>query len=327
MGKITSTFLLSILILLFSGCSVGKQVVGEFYLEGKKFDRGEKYFQKKINEDENDASSHYYYGRFLLANKENPKALMHLKKAVLLNSKNSNYYSWLGVAYSKTKQPAKEKAAYQKALTIDKNNLQALTYLSHNFYEAKEYQKALDTYAKVLKLQPYNQYALYNRALSLKKLKRVPEEKLAWRVFLEYYPSGRLAQNAVKHLNKYGIFNYKNHIIGIKRVTLQDIIFEPFTLKITFDSTNSLDVLGKILSDKQDIKIHIISYQQNNILLAKEKVKAIKKYILKKYPKISQDRLVLSWFDKPKVIKADKKVYIQGEYIDFITVVKKSKRS
>lgn len=321
MGRIVNTFLISIMILILSGCSVGKQVVGEFYLEGKKFDRGEKYFQKKIEDDNSDASSHYYYGRFLLAKKENKKALLHLKKAVSLNSKNSNYYSWLGVAYSKTKDPVKEKESYEKALILDKNNIQALTYLSHNFYEAKKYTKALDTYAKVLKLQPYNQYALYNRALSLKQLKRFPEEKLAWRVFLEYYPSGRLASNAVKHLNSYGIFEYKNHIIDVRTITLEDITFEPFSLKITFDSSKSLDVLGKILSEKKDIKIHIIAYQQNNLLLAKNKSKAVKKYILNKYPKISKERLLLSWFDKPKVIKIGNKKFKEGEYIDFITAV------
>ena len=42
-------------ILVFSGCSIQEQVVGEFYLEQENYDRGAQHFQKKIAENPLDA--------------------------------------------------------------------------------------------------------------------------------------------------------------------------------------------------------------------------------------------------------------------------------
>ena len=120
------------------------------------------------------------------------------------------------MAYSTQKQYKNERKSYLKALSLDKKHLQSLIYLAHNFFDANEYKNALTYYSKALKLQAYNKSALYNRALSLKKLGRTPEEKLAWKTYLEYYPAGKLAQNAVRFSNTLGVFDYRNHIIGFK---------------------------------------------------------------------------------------------------------------
>lgn len=325
MKKILNINLILLVFILFASCSMTQQIVGEFYLEQEKYDKGYNHFQRKVNEDNTDASSQYYYGRFLLAKKKNKDALIHIKKAVELDNLNADYYSWLGVAYSVLKQDEKEKEAYLKALSINKEHLQSLTYLAHNLYEKKEYEKALSYYTQALKVWPQSQSALFNRALTLNKLKRKPEEKLAWKEYLDYYPSGSLSQSAVKYINVLGNFDYRNHIIGFQTIVLRRISFEPFNSKVDYDSKSSLELLGKILDKNQKIHIHIISYQEENILLAKQRAKSVKNYIIKKYPKIDQNRLKLSWFDEPKKFTLDKNQYIFGELIDFITIVQKNK--
>lgn len=322
MRYLINYLLIIFVILVFTGCSIAEKVVGEYYLKQNKYEQGFQHFQEKLNKNNNDASNHYYYARFLLAKQKNKKALTHFKKAISLDNTNSNYFSWLGVSYSTMKQYKKEKESYLQALNLNKNNLQALTYLAHNYYDSKEYKKALDYYFRVIKIEPFNKSALYNRALCLKQLKRKPEEKLAWIEYLEYYPSGNLAQNSVTQLNKLGNFDYNNYVLGHRTITLKKISFEKFTSNINFDSTLSLDLLAKVLEKNKKLEIHIISYQEKNILLAKQKAKSIKNYILKKYPNIKANRLNLSWFDQPKIIKRSKNKFELGEFIDFITVVK-----
>lgn len=314
---------ISIISIYFLGCGITNQVTAEYYLQEKKFDDGSNHFKNKVNKDSNDHLSQYYYGRFLLAKNKNKEAIVHLKKAILLNSKNADYHSWLGVAYSKIKANKNERTQYLKALSIDKNHLQSLTYLAHNYYASKEYKSALVYYQKVLKISPENKAALFNRAMTLHKLKRTAEEKSAWKIYLEYYSSGALSQNAVKYLNAIGNFEYHNHIIGIYTIVLKDIKFEAFTSKIKLESKSSLDLLSKVLQKNKKIDLHIVSYLVGNSSLAKERAKSIKKYILKQNKNIDSKRIKLSWFKSSKKIKVNKKKYEYYEFIDFITVTKK----
>lgn len=322
MKNIINLFLISISFLLLSGCTIQKQVVGEFYLQQKQYDKGYAHFRQSAKTDNTDALAQYYYGRFLLAKDKKKEALLQFKKAVELDGTNADYYCWLGVAYSSLKQHNNERKAYIKALGIDKNHLQSLTYLAHNLYENKEYEKAFKYYSKVLKISPQSQTALFNRSMSLNKLGRKPEEKIAWNEYLAYYPAGSLARSAVENLNSLGGFDYKNYIIGLRTITLKKITFKPFSSNINYDSKSSLDFLGGILNRNKKIKIQITAYQQKNALLAKQRAKSIKNYILNKYPKVDSSRLRLSWTDKPKNLIIDKKGYEIGEFIDFITIKK-----
>lgn len=323
MKNIFKILFLSIISICFLGCGLTKQVTAEYYLQEKKYDDGSAHFFKKVNKNSNDHLSHYYYARFLLAKNKNKQALFHLKKAVKLYSKNADYQSWLGVAYSKTKDYKNERKQYLKALSINKKHLQSLTYLAHNYYASKEYKKALTYYSKVLEISPENKSALFNRAMTLHKLKRTAEEQSAWRIYLEYYSSGALSQNAVKYLNAIGNFEYQKHIIGIYTVVLKDIKFQPFTSKIKIESKSSLDLLSKILDKNKNIDLHIVSYLAGNSTLAKQRAKSLKKYILKQNKSIDSKRIKLSWFKKSKKIKIGKKRYEHYEFIDFISVTKK----
>ena len=311
-------FICVVIIFTFYGCSVQKQVVGEFYLEQKQYEKGYAHFQKDTQENVKNASSQYYLGRFLLAKGKSKEATVHLKKAVSLDKSNAQYHSWLGVAYSLNKDYKNERKEYLKALSFDKNHLQSLIYLAHNYYDKKEYTKALEYYFRVLEISSENQTVLYHRAMSFKKLGRKAEEIVAFKEYLSYYPSGSFAKEAVISLNKLGNFEYRNFVVGIRTVTLKNINFKPFTSNIDYESEKSLDVLGEILTKNKNLEIHIVAYQEKNLDLAKQRVKSIKKYLLNKYPKIKETRLKLSWFDSSKKINR----YKLYESIEFITVVK-----
>lgn len=205
-----------------------------------------------MKENPNDAASHYYMGRFHLAKGKAKKALPYLKQTVNLDNTKAKYYSWLGVAYALNKQPKNERKAYEKALSLDRDNLQALIYLAHNHFDKKEYTKALTYYNRVLKLSEENQSALYNRALALKKLGRKPEEKLALKEYLAYYPAGSKARTATKNLNALGDFSYRNVLIGLRTVTINAITFKPFSDDLTLEARRSLDLIGKILEKKSN---------------------------------------------------------------------------
>lgn len=313
-----------IVLLFFSGCSIYSSKYkqdGEYYLQNKDYENGYLYFKKEIFKNKNNDLIHYYYARFLLAKNEPRLALKHLNKAISLNDANTIYHTWQGVAYSSVKNFSKEQEAYENAIKLDNKNVQALTYLGHNYFDQKKYILALYNYSKVLELNPQNQMALYNRALCLNKLKRKPEELQAWILYLDYYPSGYLAVKAVEYLNNLGNFDYKNHVIGIRKVTLKNITFKTFNDEISTASISSLDVVGMLLTKFKSISIHIIVYQLNNKKLAEQKANSIKKYLLSNYSEIDADRLKLSWFNQSKKISVNKKKMKLDETVDFITFI------
>ena len=71
--------------------------------------------------------------------------------------------------------------------------------------------------------------------------------------------------------------------------------------------------------------IHIVTYQKNNIKLAKTRAISIKKYLLNKYPQIQSSRLLVSWFDVPEKIIIKNVPHLEDESIRFITAVKRAK--
>ena len=309
------------LLFIFSGCSF-YSLKGERFLQQKDYKDGYLYFDKKVHDNKDNDLVNYYYARFLLAKNKPKLALKHFNKAILLNTTNSDYYTWQGVAYNSLKNYDKELEAYKKAIALDNKNIHALTYLGHNYFEQKKYILALDIYSKALKLNPENKTALYNRALSLKKLKRFPEELQSWKLYLDYYPSGYFAVKAVEHLNNLGSFEYKNHIIGIRKVTLKDITFKPLSHELSSDSEPSLDVVGNLLTKLKSISIHIIVYQLNNKKLAEQKATKIREYLLKNYKEIDSNRLKLSWLNQSKSTVISEKKAKLDETVDFITFVK-----
>jgi tetratricopeptide (TPR) repeat protein len=213
--------------------------------------------------------------------------------------------------------------SYERALELKPDHLESRIYLAHTQMERKQYEKALANYSIVLKSWEDEPASLYNRALALNKLKRTKEEIVAWKEYLDFYPAGSMTRSAVVHLNNLGDFSYRNHLIGLRTVTLRKIQFEPHSDELIWDSRKTLYFLGSILSKVNNVSIHIIAYQKGNKGLAEKRSKSIKKYLIGTFPELAPSRLMVSWFDVPEKIKTGKKTMQADESINFITASKK----
>lgn len=299
------------------GRSVKNSVKGDYYLQAKNYQKGRESFKIEVKQNSKSSSAHYYYGRFLLLESSNKLALTHFKKAVALSPQNSDYHFWLGIAYSANNQPKLEEKSYKTALTLNPKHTQSLIYLGHTQLESKKFTKALKLYSQALDIWPNNPSALYNRALALNKLGRTPEEALGWHEYLSRYPAGYLARKATTHLNNLKDFSYRNHTLGSRIITTQQIKFTPFTSTISDTSKESLLLIGSIISKMRQGTLQIVMYQKNNKLLAKQRAIAIKKYITKEYPEINSKNVGVSWFSTPQKIKINNRAFSIDESVDF----------
>lgn len=316
-------FLFSITIAI-NGCaikefgrSVKNSVKGDYYLQAKDYQKGRKSFKEEVKQNPESSSAHYYYGRFLLQENNSKLALTHLKKAVALAPKNSDYRFWQGIAYSANNQPKFEEKSYRTALSINPKHLQSLIYLGHTQLERKKFTKALELYIRALDIWPDSPSALYNRALTLKKLGRTPEETLGWHEYLKRYPTGSLARQATTHLNNFKDFSYRNYTLGSRIITTQQIRFDPFTFEISKTSEDSLLLVGSIFSNMGKGTLQIVMYQKNNKLLAKQRAIATKRYITEAYPKIDPKKIGVSWFSTPQKVRISSRTFSIDESVDF----------
>jgi tetratricopeptide (TPR) repeat protein len=325
--------ILGLVILFHSGCtfrngvrggyySLKHNIQGKHYLDNEKYNEGIQAFKEELAKNPDSAEAHYYMGRCLMGVKRYKDALKHLSSAASLAPKEADYHFWLGVAFNKNGQKDSERSSYERALKADPEHLEALTYLGHLHLEDGEVKEALGVYLKVLHLWPESPSALYNRAVCLNRLKRTPEEILSWKAYLAHYPWGALARTAADHLNRHGDFEYRNHVVGPRTITLRRIWFELSSDRLWDTSIPSLNFLGSILEKKPDLSIHIVAYQKNNIALAEARAKSVKKYLLNQFPGIKPSRLKLSWFDVPEEIKIGKSKFKEDASIRFFTAVR-----
>lgn len=320
------TAILFSLLLLQSGCAAIQDfsssfeytLRGEYYLYEEAYKQGQETFKELVKEDHNNAEVHYYYGRFLLADDKAKKALPYLQQAVTLSPDKSKYHFWLGMAYGESGQENRERKSYGKALQLDPENIQALTYLGNNYLRAKQYKKALIYYQKTLTLNQDNPQALYNTAVIMRKLKRVPEEKLAWLNYLDAYPSGNFARIATDRLNSLGNQNYRNYTLGARTVTLTAMKFSPYTAELSKRSMLSLDLLGATVANMSRGSLNIIVYQHNNLDLARQRALRIRAYLNKNFPELrGKKRIQVSWFAVPEKRTVLKKQMRLNESVQF----------
>ena len=322
--------LLMVLPMAVGGCaatektyvSVKNYTQGEYYLQNEDYGDCIATFKAEIEKYPVDANAHFYLGRCYLATEKNQSALTHLKKAVNLDQGNADYHFWKGVAHAANGQSQSERKSYQETLVIKPDHVQALVYLGHNRFDAEDYVTALGYYNRALEEEPDIPRALYNRGLALRRLKRTPEEITNWKIYLDAYSDGALARTAARYLNGYGHFDYRNHIIGKRTMTLAQIRFEPSSARIRKVSRPSLDKLARVAALNSQLVLHIVAYQKNNHQLAEMRAKSIKKYLLDQERDLNGNRLKVSWFDKPETVKVGQQVYHLGSAINFIGQVK-----
>lgn len=324
-------FLLGVLAFVVSGCAVTEIAqdqfvavknftVGEYYLQYQKYREGIAAFQAEIAKNPSDAKAYYYLGRCYLAEEEPSRALEALNRAVQLDPGHADSHFWLGVAHAATSNREAERKSYQAALAVDPDHVPALVYLGHNYFEAQEYRQALAYYNRALKIVPDEPQALYNRGLIYREYERTPEEIVAWRIFLENYPQGAHSRQAADFLNTHGVFDYRNHLIGIRTITLGQMQFEPLTADIAQTSRETLDFLGKVFEKQTRFELHVVAYQKNNQNLARARARSVKAYLLDRYPAIRPDRIKLSWFAVPEKIVVGKHRFDEDENIQFFSM-------
>jgi len=325
MNRLTIALLCVVTLSLAGGCAVRElgsslkyAIQGDGYLDNKEYQEGLKVFAEAVRNDPANPQFLYYYGRFLLATLKAREAVPHLEKAAAGESGKSDYHFWLGVAYGETGSRDKERMSYQRALQLNAKNVQALTYLGNSFLLAGEYQESQRLFDQALELWPENPQALYNRAILCNKLKRDPEEKLAWRLYLDAHPAGTFARLAADRLNILGDYSYRNHTLGIRSLTLSDMRFAPFRGELLRSSCPSLDLVGATAANIGRGTLHIVVYQQNNRELAKQRALAIKGYLEQKFPELpAQNHLAVSWFDVPEERTVGEKKLTQAESVLF----------
>ncbi len=302
--RLHNVLILVCLGVLLTGCAVGQAIKNNYqghrYLQTKQYKLGEETFRNAVIQNPDDAGANYFLGRFLLANSSPEKAMPYLEKAVFLDPKATDNLFWLGVAQGEIGNYKQERKSYQRVLQIDPNHLQSLIYLGHNQLKAKAYDAALVTYNKVLALRPTNPSALYNKALIARIQKRTSEEKTGWLAYLKTYPSGDLAIQATEHLNQLGDYTFENHSLGSRTVTIKKIEFEPASEKLVSSSLASLDVVGATALNIAKGKLQVLVYQNKDRELARTRAVSIKKYLLKKFPGLTDDKVSISWFGQPE---------------------------
>lgn len=321
-GWVTAAVL--IVGLSMGGCAtvgtLDSRARGEYYLSRGQHQEGLTVFRSKIEQNPNDPWARYYAGRFLLAEKRAEEALPQLERAVELRPNDADFHFWLGVGYWSVLDFERERQSYQKALSCNPNHVPAHVYLGHNYLDRGEAQKALSEYDTALKLEPAQPDALFNRAMALRKLDRKAEEVPAWKNYLDRYPDGALARRAADNLNARGDYSYRNHVIGIRVMTLGWIKFNAKTDQLDPSAEPSLRVVGSILSINKNIKLQIASYYKGDLELAKARAAAVKAYILAQFPDIIPDRLKIRSYSIPERVVSGKKVFALNHSIAFSTV-------
>jgi tetratricopeptide (TPR) repeat protein len=313
--------ILSILLISY-GCVVGTRIQGQSYLDQEKYSEGVETFREKLKQNSFDPAANYYMGRYLLALNQPEKAYSYLKEAVALDFKNADYHFWLGVCYHGLNNLKKEQESYHRAIAYNKRHVEAHLYLGHSYLENDQWDKALTAYDRVLDLQGQHAQALYNRALALNQMHRIPEEIAAWKQYLAYYPEGEWAFKAVDHLNVSGNFDYRTFLIGDLRVILEKIRFEPASGFLLENAQPSLDVVGSIMTHNKKIHVKIVGYLTGDKILAKRRADSVKQYIIRKYPKMNSRRLEISGIGKPEKVKAGWKYFDLDDSVNFITIQK-----
>lgn len=312
--------------ILLSGCTAGMPGVarqrpgdGQQFLSGGDLRQQAVALKKKVAQDPANAVLNFSYGRVLLATNQSRQALPYLEKAVSLDPDNAEYLFWLGVGHGETKQTFQERASYQRALQHDSRHVQALVYLGNNYLNGKVYQPALNCYQRALEIDPANSQALYNRAMIFKLLQRTPEEILAWRLYLDSYPSGLLARKAADHLNLLEDFSYRNHYIGPRILTLPAISFMPFSDELTPSARAALDQVGTAAGHLKKGNLDILVYQKNNRELARKRALSIKRYLDEHFETLRiGNRIRPSWFDLPEKRKIAGRTVVSDESVVFL---------
>jgi tetratricopeptide (TPR) repeat protein len=309
-----------------SGCMTMDKAMqaleGRYYLNKSDYAGGRAAFTEKLAENPDDPAANYYMARFELGDDNPEAALPFILKAVRLAPDKADYRFWEGVTWWALMKPDKEMAAYEQALALDPDHVSANLYLGHNMLDRDRNREALGLYDKVLRLDPENPQAMFNRAVVLERLGREEDMREAMLAYLDLYSAGPLARRGTNMLNRVGDFTWRNHILGLRTVTLRAVEFEPDSATLTREAKASLNVIGFMLTDSPGLNLHVVVYVKGDKTLARDRALAIRSYVSEMYSQVEPARLTPSWFGVPEIIKIDGKSHTRPESVAIFTKVK-----
>ncbi len=308
------------ILIIFSGCV--SFLKGEYYLNSEQYESGINAFEQELKKKPDIADNHFYLSRFFLAQKKYKKANTHFQKAVNLKPGSDKYHFWLGVSYGGLKNNQLEMKNYNKTIELNSRHFQAYTYLGHNLFRSKKYMLSLESYNHALSIKSDNPSALYNSALILNRLKRIPEAKSVFKQYLNNYGYGSSSKSstATAYLNQMGDFEYRAYLFNRRKLVLKKIGFDQ--LKLKKESRSSLRTIGSMIKKNPKLVLHILAYQKNNKALARKKAGTIKTYLLDMFPGIQPEQIKLSWFGSPERISIGKTNHILDDSINLFAVLK-----
>jgi tetratricopeptide (TPR) repeat protein len=305
---------------VLTGCSMAdltSSIKGNYYIETGDYEVAEESFRKIVINDPDNATNHYYLGRFLLAQDKIQEALLHFQKATAIDQNDSDYNFWLGVAYGEKGNLKAERLQYERTLKLSSSYTKARLYLGHSQLRSGELANALKSYDKVLDVIPTNAAALYNRALILDLQKKKRDAKEAWQEYLKWFPAGLHSIQAADHLNILGDYRYENHFIGIRTVTLKEIRFQKRSDKVSVDAIASLRLIGTIVSNLERGNLQIVVYGVDYRISAQRRANELRKKILELSPGLTPDRVWVSWFNQAEVFTKNGKENIKNNSVRF----------
>lgn len=247
--------------------------------------------------------SAFLVGRGLLQ-EDNSKgqALVFLQRASGLDPENPEFAYWEGVGHWANGDKEKERLSYLRGLEAAPRSVPLLINLGHNYLDGKNYQKALDAYRAVLALSPNDPVAHYNSGLIFRVLGMIPEEILSWRTFLHDNRVGAKSFRAVQRLNGYDDFSFRTYLVGQRKVIVNQQVLLDESLPEDMRRAE-LAAISAIIEQDQHLSLEVAAFVENDLEAARKRALEIKSMVVKNSKADVKNRVKLSWFDAPEIIK------------------------
>ncbi len=274
--------------------------------------------EPKTIKPESNAEASFYLGRSLLASGEADKALEALKRATFLQPDNPQYALWLGAAYYALGNVDNERKTYQQLIDRRPDYVPARLNLAHNFLQNGLPVQAGQLYEQVLQAAPKEKSALYNRALALHLQGDKTAETKAWKDFLYQYRTGLWAERALGHLYQLGNYDFRSYLIGYRSIIInQHLLLGPPGPRQDFE----LNLLADQLTGQNQNTLNIVVYRLDNVSQAKTNAQTIRKALISRLPKASDNTVRISWFGKAeaRTLPSQDKIHLPEGVLIFST--------
>jgi len=248
------------------------------------------------------ARANYLIGRGLLAGDQVESALPFLEKAVQQDPTSAEFSHWQGVAYWALGKTELERQSYVRTVRSNPDHLPTHLYLGHNYLENGRYREALASYQRVLDRDPSAPEALYNKALVYHRLNDHPQERQAFRQYLETYRTGKWARRAVQHLQALGDYGYRLYRIGIQEVALN---MSALLQSGSAAQRREIERLAANLEQNRTEglhELHIVVYDEHSRTRARETALGLRGQ-LGEYLQAKENMVIrTSWFDAAETL-------------------------